>query len=135
MQSRDTMLAGRKAAIEDVVKAANGIVAEYAQMAERNELTQAQAQQQAMKQLSAMRFPGNGYMIVTTAQPVVIMHPVLADLRNKDVSTYADPDGKLLFVEMVIPVHIAYPANRHLASKVRVFVEWAIELLRASEPA
>ena len=101
MQSRDTMLAGRKAAIEDVVKAANGIVAEYAQMAERNELTQAQAQQQAMKQLSAMRFPGNGYMIVTTAQPVVIMHPVLADLRNKDVSTYADPDGKLLFVEMV----------------------------------
>ncbi|MGF6413650.1 LysR family transcriptional regulator [Paraburkholderia sp. MM5482-R1] len=34
-----------------------------------------------------------------------------------------------------IAVHVAYPANRHLASKVRVFVEWAIELLRASEPA
>ncbi len=28
-----------------------------------------------------------------------------------------------------IPVHIAYPANRHLASKVRVFVDWAIDLL------
>lgn len=27
-----------------------------------------------------------------------------------------------------IPVHVAWPANRHLASKVRVFVEWAIEL-------
>ncbi|WP_150587216.1 LysR family transcriptional regulator [Pandoraea communis] len=29
-----------------------------------------------------------------------------------------------------IPVHVAYPANRHLASKVRVFVDWAIEILR-----
>lgn len=101
MQSRDTMLTGRKAAIEDVVNAANGIVADYAKMADRNELTQAQAQQQAMARLSAMRFPGNGYMIITTAQPVVIMHPVLADLRNKDVNNYADTNGKLLFVEMV----------------------------------
>lgn len=29
-----------------------------------------------------------------------------------------------------IPVHVAYPANRHIAAKVRVFVDWAIELLR-----
>jgi len=29
-----------------------------------------------------------------------------------------------------IPAHVAYPANRHLASKVRVFVDWATELLR-----
>jgi methyl-accepting chemotaxis protein len=64
-------------------------------------LTQAQAQQQAMTRLSAMRFPGHGYMLITTAKPVVIMHPVLADLRNKDVSTYADTNGKLLFVEMI----------------------------------
>ncbi|MGF6857151.1 methyl-accepting chemotaxis protein [Paraburkholderia sp. CI3] len=48
-----------------------------------------------------MRYPGSGYMIVSTATPVVIMHPMLADLRNKDMSHYADSDGKLLFVEMV----------------------------------
>jgi methyl-accepting chemotaxis protein len=101
MQSRNTMLAGHKAAIEDVVNAADGIAAEYAKMAERNELTQAQAQQQAMARISAMRFPGHGYVFITTAKPVVIMHPILADLRNKDVSTYADTHGKLLFVEMV----------------------------------
>lgn len=34
-----------------------------------------------------------------------------------------------------IPVHIAYPANRHLASKVRVFVEWAAELFRTLQSA
>ena len=31
-----------------------------------------------------------------------------------------------------IPVHVAYPVNRHLALKVRVFVEWAIEKLKAA---
>ena len=101
VQLRDTMLAGRKAAIEDVVNVAHGVVADYAKMAERNELTVAQAQQQAMARLSAMRFPGNGYLLITTAKPVVIMHPVLVDLRNRDVSNYADTRGKLLFVEMV----------------------------------
>ncbi|HXZ09086.1 MAG TPA: methyl-accepting chemotaxis protein [Paraburkholderia sp.] len=101
MQSRDTMLAGRKAAIQDVVNAAYGVVADYAELAARHELTDAQAQQQAMARLAAMRFPGNGYMIITTAHPVVIMHPILADLRNKDVSNYTDSNGKLLFVDMV----------------------------------
>jgi LysR family transcriptional regulator, regulator for bpeEF and oprC len=28
------------------------------------------------------------------------------------------------------PLHIAYPRNRHLSNKVRVFVDWASELLR-----
>jgi methyl-accepting chemotaxis protein len=101
LHSRGIMLAERKAAIQNVVEAAHGIVAEYAQAAERHELTEAQAQQQAMARLSAMRFPGNGYMMITTARPVIIMHPTLADLRNKDVSQYADGNGKLMFVEMV----------------------------------
>jgi LysR family transcriptional regulator for bpeEF and oprC len=27
-----------------------------------------------------------------------------------------------------LPVHVLYPANRHLSTKVRVFVDWAAEL-------
>ncbi|HKR44196.1 MAG TPA: methyl-accepting chemotaxis protein [Paraburkholderia sp.] len=100
-QSRSTMLSERKAAVQNVVDSAYGIVADYAKLVEQHELTLDQAKQQAMARLAAMRYPGNGYMIITTATPVVIMHPTLADLRNKDVSTYADTDGKLLFVEMV----------------------------------
>ncbi|MGF6700301.1 methyl-accepting chemotaxis protein [Paraburkholderia sp. MM5496-R1] len=100
-QSRATMLAERKSAVQNVVESAYGIVADYAQRADQHELTPEQARQQALARLSAMRYPGSGYMIVSTATPVVIMHPMLADLRNKDVSHYADSDGKLLFVEMV----------------------------------
>jgi methyl-accepting chemotaxis protein len=100
-QSRTTMLSERKAAVQNVVECAYGIVADYAKLVDRHELTLDQAKQQAMARLSVMRYPGNGYMIITTAKPVVIMHPTLADLRNKDVSQYADTEGKLLFVDMV----------------------------------
>jgi DNA-binding transcriptional LysR family regulator len=31
-----------------------------------------------------------------------------------------------------LPVHVLYPANRHLSTKVRVFVEWAAELFSRS---
>jgi LysR family transcriptional regulator, regulator for bpeEF and oprC len=27
-------------------------------------------------------------------------------------------------------VHVAYPANRHLTHKVRVFIDWLIEVFR-----
>lgn len=100
-QSRTTMLSERKVAVQNVVECAYGIVADYAKLVDRHELTLDQAKQQAMERLSVMRYPGNGYMMITTATPVVIMHPTLADLRNKDVTRYADPDGKLLFVDMV----------------------------------
>jgi methyl-accepting chemotaxis protein len=100
-QSRTTMLSERKAAVQNVVECAYGIVADYAKLVDRHELTLDEAKQQAMARLSVMRYPGNGYMIVTTATPVVIMHPTLADLRNKDVRQYADTEGKLLFVDMV----------------------------------
>ena len=31
-----------------------------------------------------------------------------------------------------VPIHIVYPANRHLSARVRVFVDWMIDLFRAS---
>ena len=31
-----------------------------------------------------------------------------------------------------MPVHVLYPANRHLSTKVRVFVDWAAELFSRS---
>jgi LysR family transcriptional regulator for bpeEF and oprC len=33
----------------------------------------------------------------------------------------------------VIPIHIVYPPNRHLSAKVRVFVDWVVELFGAHD--
>ena len=101
LESRSTMLAERKMAIQDVVETAYGIVADYSSLVDNKTLSLDDAQHQAMARLSTMRFGSNGYMIITNATPVVLMHPTLADLRNKDVSDYKDTDGKLLFVDMV----------------------------------
>lgn len=101
VESRSTMLSERKMAIQNVVETAYGIVADYANQVDSKTLSLEDAQKQAMARLSVMRYGTLGYMIITTAKPVVLMHPTLADLRNKDVSNYADTNGKLLFVDMV----------------------------------
>jgi hypothetical protein len=32
-----------------------------------------------------------------------------------------------------IPIHVVYPPNRHLSTKVRVFVDWVAELFARSD--
>jgi len=101
LESRNTMLSERKGAVQDVVEAAYSIVDDYAKQADSRKLTLDQAQQRAKDKLAVIRYPHLGYVIVTTGQPKVIMHPMLADLRDKDVSDYKDINGKFFFVEMV----------------------------------
>lgn len=101
LQSRNTMEVERKGAVQNVVEAAYGVAENYAKLVEANKLTLAEAQQQAMERIGAMRYPNNGYMIISTGHPTIIMHPVLPDMRNRDVSNYKDPNGKLLWIEMI----------------------------------
>jgi methyl-accepting chemotaxis protein len=101
VQTRDTMLSGRKAAIRNIVEAGASVVAQYEQRVERHELTEDEAKHRAMAVLAAMRYPGNGYLFITNANTVVIMHPVLPALVNKDQSNYKDVNGKYLFVELL----------------------------------
>jgi methyl-accepting chemotaxis protein len=101
LESRSTMMTERKGAVQNVVEAAYGVVDGYAKLAEANKLPLEQAKQQAMDRLSTMQYPNNGYMIISTDHPTIIMHPILADMRNKDVSHYTDPNGKLFWVEMI----------------------------------
>ncbi len=101
LQTRETMLAGRKAAIRNIVEAGVSVVAQFQQMAERHEISEDEAKHRAMARLAAMRYPGNGYLFITNGNTVVIMHPVLPALVNKDQSNYKDVNGKYLFVEML----------------------------------
>jgi methyl-accepting chemotaxis protein len=101
IESRGTMLTERELVIQSVVEAAYGIVGEYATLVDNKTLTLEEAQRQAMARLSAMRYGKSGFMVITTAKPVVLMHSTVPDLRNKDVGDFKDSNGKLLFVEMV----------------------------------
>jgi methyl-accepting chemotaxis protein len=101
VESHKTMLAERKATIRSVVESATAIIADLSARADRHEITVDEAKQQAMARLKAMRYGKGGYLFIMDAYPHVLMHPVLADLINKDVSDAKDPTGKLLFVEQV----------------------------------
>ncbi|VVE17839.1 Methyl-accepting chemotaxis protein II [Pandoraea eparura] len=97
---RSTMVSERRAAVENIVTSADGIVRDYAAQAAAGKISVDDAKQQAMARLKAMRYGDSGYLVVFNSKPVVLMHPTLADLVNKDVSNYKDSNGKLLFVEM-----------------------------------
>ena len=101
LESRSSMLTERKGAVQNVVEAAYGVVEGYAKLVDAGKMPLDEARTQAMARLGEMRYPNNGYMIISTAHPTIIMHPVLADMRNKDVSNYTDPNGKLFWIEMI----------------------------------
>ncbi|VVE24433.1 methyl-accepting chemotaxis protein [Pandoraea fibrosis] len=97
---RGTMMSERRSAVENVVTTADGIVRDYAAQATAGKITVDEAKQQAMARLKSMRYGDSGYVVIFDTKPTVLMHPTLADLVNKDVSTYKDSNGKLLYVEM-----------------------------------
>ncbi|VVE29449.1 membrane protein [Pandoraea morbifera] len=97
---RDTMMTERRASVENIVTSADGIVRDYAAQAAAGKISVDEAKQQAMARLKSMRYGDSGYLVIFNSKPVVLMHPTLADLVNRDVSNYKDSNGKLLFVEM-----------------------------------
>jgi methyl-accepting chemotaxis protein len=101
LESRSTMEAERKGAVQNVVEAAYGVAGDYAKLVEAHKLTLGDAQQQAMERIGAMRYPHDGYMIISNSHPTILMHPVLPDMRNRDVTNYKDPMGKRFWIEML----------------------------------
>lgn len=100
-ESRGAMLDDRKAAIQNIVEAAAGVVGGLAAEADAHTISEQAAKQAALARLQAMRYGKDGFVMVTDSRPTVLMHPTLPDLRNKDVSAFKGPNGTLVFVDMV----------------------------------
>ncbi|HEX7112794.1 MAG TPA: methyl-accepting chemotaxis protein, partial [Mizugakiibacter sp.] len=102
LHTRQTLLDERKASLRHEVEAAVSIAQAFEAEAQAGKLPVAEAQRRALEQIQALRWEhGTGYVFVTDAQPVVLMHPILGDLVGKNVADYKDPDGKALFVDLV----------------------------------
>ncbi|WP_337062544.1 methyl-accepting chemotaxis protein [Kineococcus sp. G2] len=101
LQTRDRILAERRAATRAVVQTALGVVERYGAEAAAGRLDEADAQARALATLEGLRYSGEEYFWVNDQAPTMLMHPVKPELNGTDLSANADPDGKLLFVEMV----------------------------------
>ncbi|SDD75873.1 methyl-accepting chemotaxis protein [Desulfuromonas thiophila] len=100
-KTSENLLRERSDKIRSQVETASSMVEHFVARAASGELTDAQARQQAIAAVKALRYGSNDYFWINDAGPRMIMHPFKPDLDGKDLSGFADPDGVKLFVEMV----------------------------------
>ncbi|MEH2522216.1 MULTISPECIES: methyl-accepting chemotaxis protein [unclassified Bradyrhizobium] len=78
-----------------------GIVKEEHAAAQKGGAPDADAQKRAMARIAALRYGNNDYYWINDMHPKMVMHPIKPEMNGSDLSTYKDPNGKLLFVDFV----------------------------------
>ena len=91
----------KQAATRHAVEVAYGVLAYYGQQAEAGLMPEADAQKAAAAAVKMLRYERTDYFWINDAHPRVIMHPINAALVGQDVSTFADTNGKLIYIEAV----------------------------------
>ncbi|WP_171580418.1 methyl-accepting chemotaxis protein [Bradyrhizobium australiense] len=81
-----------------------GIVKEEHAAAQKGDVPAAEAQKRAMARIAALRYGNNDYYWINDMHPKMVMHPIKPEMNGSDLSTYKDPNGKLLFVDFVTTV-------------------------------
>jgi methyl-accepting chemotaxis protein len=77
------------------------VIAEQQQLESAGKISRAEAQAHALEAIRSMRYEGANYFWINDEHPTMIMHPLKPELNGKDLSSFKDPAGKLLFVECV----------------------------------
>ncbi|WP_434456271.1 methyl-accepting chemotaxis protein [Stutzerimonas urumqiensis] len=101
LQMKDDLYQGKQEMTRHVVETAYGVLEHYHRLAQAGTLTDEQARQAALETVRALRYDQKDYFWINDMQPRMVMHPMVADLQGKDLTTYKDPTGKALFMEMV----------------------------------
>ncbi len=89
--------------LQFMVQSVTGLLQEYHAREQKGEFSRAEAQARAKKRIASMRYgpEGKDYFWINDFTPVMVMHPFRSDLEGKDLSSFKDPNGKALFLEMV----------------------------------
>jgi signal-transduction protein with cAMP-binding, CBS, and nucleotidyltransferase domain len=96
----------KKEMISELTNTVWSLTEEYNKEYESGNLTLNEAKQKAAFRIEQIRYGREykDYFWIIDEQPVMVMHPYRSDLINTNLSTYADPNGKKLFVEAVLIV-------------------------------
>ena len=98
---KQVMLQDRMTKTRHLVESAYGVLDYHYKKVQSGELTEAEAQEQAMRIVEGMRYEEKDYFWINDMHPVMIMHPYVKKLEGTDISDFKDPNGKRLFVEFV----------------------------------
>jgi methyl-accepting chemotaxis protein len=98
---RDSLLQEKDLKTRHVVETAYGVIEHFYALSKEGKLSEEAAKSAALAALKSLRYEKDEYFWVNDMRPYMLMHPYQTQLDGKDLSTYADPKGKKLFVEFV----------------------------------
>jgi len=106
--------------IRELTESSWNILARFEAEERAGLMTREQAQAAAIAQVRNLHYgqEGKDYFWINDLQPRMIVHPYRPDLEGRDLSDFADPHGKLMFVEMADLV------RREGAGYVRYMWQW-----------
>ncbi len=99
---KSSLIEQKKIKLQDVVDTGISVLEKLNKDYEEGDISIEEAQARAIDIIKSMKYGNEGkdYLWINDFRPFMIMHPYRTDLNGKDVSDYADPAGKRLFVEM-----------------------------------
>ena len=99
----ESLMSSKQETIRELTDSVWTLVADYERRAREGELTHEEAKRRVLARLEKMRYgpEGKDYYWVNDMHPNMVMHPYRSDLNGKDISTFEDPAGTRLFVDMV----------------------------------
>jgi methyl-accepting chemotaxis protein len=98
---RSALVENHRTQTQVAVDAAVTIVEEHIDEVKRGVHTEEEAKAAAINLLRKIRYRGKEYVWINDMTPRMVMHPFKPELDGKDLSDYADPNGKRLFVAFV----------------------------------
>lgn len=100
-KSRDNLFAQKRNEIQHIVESAQTIVAAYDKRAQAGEMTREQAQAEAKKALSAIRYGNNDYVFAYDFKGTMVINPLKSELVGKNRFNEKDPKGKFFIQEFI----------------------------------
>ena len=97
---RERVYAEKQNGIRQGVESTYSLIAYYGAAAEQGRLTDAQAREQALKAVGALRYDTTNYFWINDSHPTMVMHPITPELNGTDLTEKRDPDGSQIFVKM-----------------------------------
>lgn len=97
------LMAAKKETIQELTTTVWNLLGDYESRVQNGELSREEAQARAIARVRELRYgpEGRDYFWINDMHPTMVMHPYRVDLDGQDISGFADPNGKRLFVEFV----------------------------------
>ena len=106
VQQRTLRMDERKTQIVNAGDMGISILKEYAAMAAAGKLTNAQAREQALARIKALRYGDTGYLLVIDSKQM-LMHPLKPDLVGRNVTDIRDVEGHQMCLDALRKVKAA----------------------------